>query len=45
MMIMMLLVVLLKNPKKNELISYKYGKKEPIVHFDLDQDEAWYYTI
>lgn len=30
---------------KNQELQFKYGKKEPIVHFDLDQDEAWYYTI
>ncbi|MDD6070767.1 MAG: serine acetyltransferase [Clostridiales bacterium] len=30
---------------KNQELQFKYGKKEPITHLDLEQDEAWYYTI
>lgn len=30
---------------KNQELQFKYGKREPIVQKELEQDEAWYYTI
>lgn len=30
---------------KNQELQFKYGKKEPVIQNDLEQDEAWYYTI
>lgn len=30
---------------KNQELQFKYGKKEPIAQLELEQDEAWYYTI
>lgn len=30
---------------KNQELQFKCGRKEPILKNDLEQDEAWYYTI
>ncbi|MBR1865961.1 MAG: serine acetyltransferase [Lachnospiraceae bacterium] len=30
---------------KNQELQFKYGRKEPVLKNDLEQDEAWYYTI